>query len=543
MSKANPGKYCWWKHGVIYHIYPRSFKDSNGDGIGDIRGIIQKIDYLSDLGITGIWLSPVYDTSNYDFGYDVKDYYKINPEFGTIADLEELLDACHQRGIRLIMDMILNHTSVEHEWFKESSSSRDHPMRDWYIWHKGKNGRKPNNWKSLFAGSAWQWHEASGEYYLHSFFAEQADLNWRNLELQKEFFKILEFWLNFGIDGFRFDVINLIAKDKKFRNNPGIFRFFFRKIPSYTRNRPASYRIVREIRKMIDTWPDRMMVGEIYTLPPGNPELAASYLGKINDGLHLTFNFALFFRFWNAKAYYKAIKKWISCVEKRNGWPCFVFSNHDLQRSINRFGTGTDKEQKAKVLAALLLTLKGTPFIYYGEEIGMQNTRFEKDEILDPLGKKLWPFYMGRDGARTPMRWNNTKYAGFSEVIPWLSIGQDLEKINLENQANSHGSIFHIYRRIIQLRKEYDSLRMGDWKPLIKGKNEIIAYFRNYRDQKLLVLLNFSGKEKSVDLFFHESMKVIFSTMFKQDYFIGDFIKLQPYECIIIEMIKDGAGK
>jgi alpha-glucosidase len=541
MSATKPEKYCWWKHGVIYHIYPRSFKDSNGDGIGDLRGIIEKIDYLSELGIEGIWLSPVYDSPNYDFGYDVRDYYQLNPEYGTMEDLRELLDVCHQKGIKLIMDMILNHTSIEHQWFKESSSSREHPKRDWYIWHMGKNGRRPNNWKSLFAGSAWQWHEDSGEYYLHSFLKEQADLNWRDPELQKEFFKILEFWLNFGIDGFRFDVINLIAKDKKFRSNPGIFEFF-RKKGIYTRNRPASYKIVREIRKILDAYPGSMSVGEIYTLPPGNPKLAASYLGKNNEGLHLTFNFALFFRFWNSRAYYKAIKKWIGCVEKRNGWPCFVFSNHDLLRSINRLGTGTDKEQKARVLAVLLLTIKGTPFIYYGEEIGMPNTRFEKDEILDPLGKKLWPFFMGRDGARTPMRWNNTKYGGFSKVFPWLPVGEDLERINLETQANIPGSIFHIYKRIIQIRKEYDSLSMGAWKPLIKGKNGIIAYFRLYRDQKLLVLLNFTGKERTIDLGIQEIKRVIFSTLPGLDNFTGGFIKLQAFQCAIIEMNKERSG-
>lgn len=535
MSETKPEKYCWWKHGVIYHIYPRSFKDSNGDGIGDLRGIIQKIDYLSELGIEAIWLSPIYDSPNYDFGYDVRDYYLLNPEYGTMEDLRELLDVCHQKGIKLIMDMILNHTSIEHQWFKESSSSMEHPKRDWYIWHNGKNGRRPNNWKSLFGGSAWQWHEFSGEYYLHSFLKEQADLNWRNPEVQNEFFKILEYWLVFGIDGFRFDVINLIVKDKKFRSNPGIFQFF-RKRGIYTRNRPASYKIVREIRKILDTYPGRMSVGEIYTLPPGNPKLAASYLGKNNDGLHLAFNFALFFRFWNAKAYFKAINKWITRVEKRNGWPCFVFSNHDLQRSINRLGTGTDKEEKAKVLAVLLLTVKGTPFIYYGEELGIPNTRFEKEEILDPLGKKLWPLYKGRDGARTPMRWNNQKYGGFSTASPWLPMGHDLQKINYESQVNTPESIFYVYKSLLELRKKYFSFSQGDWKPLIKGRNGIIAYFRTYGNEKLLILLNFSGKEKRLALGLYESKKVIFSTLPNLVYLTGGIIKLQAFQCAIIEM-------
>lgn len=534
-EEKNDG-WIWWKHGVIYHIYPRSFKDSNNDGVGDIQGIIEKLDYLSGLGIDAIWLSPIYDSPDFDFGYDVKNYRKIHPVFGKLEDFKLLLNQAHERGIRVIMDMILNHTSHLHPWFVESSSSKNNPKRDWYIWRDAKKGKTPNNWKSTFIGSAWEWHDDTKQYYLHSFLKEQPDLNWRNEELQKVFFEEIKYWLDIGVDGFRLDVINLIVKDKKFRDNPSIFRFIDRQEQLYTRNRPASYKIVRKLRKLLDQYKDKVSVGEIYSTPPGNPSIAASYLGRGNDALHLTFDFSLIFRRWNARSYYLAIRKWLQVIPKK-GWPCFVFSNHDLHRSINRFGTGANKEEKAKITATLLLTLKGTPFIYYGEEIGMHNVKIDRKDIMDPLGKRYWPFYSGRDSARTPMQWNPEDYAGFSNTKTWLPIDTNYQANNVLAQKDDPSSIFNVYKKLIGLRKEYEALKKGNWTPVSKGQNGVLSYYRDLKKERIKVALNFSNKSKIIQVSNSFEWKILFSTHRAENNMMSRKITLAPYEALIISKI------
>lgn len=530
---VTPNGWVWWKHGVIYHIYPRSFYDSNSDGIGDIEGVIQKLDYLADLGISAIWLSPIYDSPNHDFGYDVRDYRKIHPTFGTLNDFKKLLSEAHKRGIRIIMDMIMNHTSIHHPWFVESSSSKNNPKRDWYIWKNAKNGKAPNNWKSAFIGSAWEWHEESGQYYMHSFLKEQADLNWRNEEMEKAFFKEIKYWLDLGVDGLRLDVVNLIIKDKKFRDNPPVFRFINRQVQLYTRNRPASYKIVRKLRKLLDKYEDKMAVGEIYTTPPGSPDVAASYLGKGDDALHLTFDFSLIFRRWNARSYYLAIRRWMNFIPKK-GWPCFVFSNHDLHRSINRLGVGANKNEKAKITATLLLTMKGTPFIYYGEEIGMPNVKIDRKDIMDPLGKRYWPIYSGRDSARTPMRWTSEANAGFSKVRPWLPIGDDYEEVNVEQQKAEADSIFKVYKRLMKLRNENEILQKGKWVPVLKGQKGVLAYYRDFKKERILVALNFTAKTKNIYANNGSIWKVLFSTHRDENDFLCRKTELEPYEALVL---------
>ena len=524
--------WIWWKHGVIYHIYPRSYMDSNGDGIGDLQGIINKLDYLSDLGVDGIWLSPVYLSPKVDFGYDVSDYRTIDPIYGTLDDFRNLIDKAHGHGIRVITDMVLNHTSDRHPWFLESGSSKYNAKRHWYIWREGYKGGPPNNWKSAVGGSAWELDERTGQYYYHSFFKEQPDLNWRNPVLPAVFFEEMKFWLEFGVDGFRLDVINLIAKDKKFRDNPYLFGLPFVQRHIFTRNRRKSYRIVRELRIRSDQYENRVLVGEIYTTPPGDSGIAASYLAD-GKGIHMAFDFSLIFRSWSARSYFNCIRNWYSNIPEQ-GWPCNVLSNHDLFRSIDRFPWRRHKVEKAKVAAALLLTIKGTPFIYYGEEIGMRNTRVRYRDIQDPLGKRFWPFFSGRDKARTPMQWNSDEHAGFTSGKPWLPLHTDARQQNIECQEKNHDSLLNLYRVLIKMRRDHHALQQGRWVPLIAGHKGILAYARIHFEERIVVILNFTARKKRIFLPEHSFGSVLFSTHrnIEEVYYFQDH-RICPFEVSI----------
>jgi alpha-glucosidase len=511
MYKIEIENRIWWKHGVVYHIYVRSFADSNHDGIGDIPGIIGKLNYLADLGVDAIWLSPVFASPNVDFGYDVSDFNSISPDYGTMDDFIQLVNEAHNLGIRIILDIIMNHTSDQHPWFTESRSSLTNPKRDWYIWQDGKSGNLPNNWKSATGGSAWKFDPLTNQYYLHSFFEEQPDLNWRNQQLSDAFFGIFQFWLDLGVDGFRLDVVNFIVKDKKFRDNPVFPMFPFLQQPVYTRNRSRSFKIVKDLRKLMDGYEDKMTVGEIYVMPPGDPEAAVSYLGKGDNSLNLAFDFSLMFKPWNAHQYINTINNYQKQIPKQ-GWPCHVLSNHDLFRSINRFPFTRNKTEKAKVAAVLLLTLRGTPFIYYGEEIGMPNSRIPQHAIRDSLGKRYWPFFTGRDKARTPMQWNDGLNAGFSDVKPWLPVDNSYHTTNVENESLDERSLFQVYKKMIQLRKKHPALQMGRWVPLLNGKNGVACLLRFLKDERIIILLNFTGNTIKLDLQEHLFGEVLFST-------------------------------
>jgi len=418
--------------------------------------------------------------------------------FGTMNDFRELLEAAHERGIRIIMDLVMNHTSNLHPWFIESLC-KDNPERDWYIWRKGNNGNPPNNWKTVFGGSAWEYDHRSDEYYLHTFFREQPDLNWRNEELRETFFSGIRYWLDLGVDGFRVDVINLIGKDRHFRNSPLPFGIPLLQKMRYSVNRPESFMIARELRRVLDDYPERMSVAEVYSLPPGDPAVAASYLQSGDDAVHMAFDFSLMLRSWNARSYYKSIMKWYSLIPEK-GWPCHVLSNHDLYRHLDRFSFRRNKEKKAKVAAMLQLTLKGTPFLYYGDELGMRNARLGKDEIVDPLGKLFWPFFKGRDRGRSPMQWSSEPHAGFSTCRPWLPVNDDYHWLNVRSQEKDENSFLHFYRKLIRLRKNHDALSKGEWIPLINGTRDILAYMRTIKNEKILVLLNFSDKKRRIRL-------------------------------------------
>ena len=538
MSKQTAEPRIWWKHGVIYHIYPRSFQDSNGDGIGDIRGIIRRLGYLRDLGIDGIWISPIFKSPMVDFGYDVADYREIDPVFGTMNDFLELVARAHDAGIRIILDLILNHTSDQHPWFIESASSFSNPKRNWYIWKNPVRGGPPNNWKSAVGGSAWKLHKPSGQYYMHSFFEEQPDLNWRDPDLPAVFFDDMKFWLDLGVDGFRLDVINMIAKDKKFRNNP-----VFMGIPAFqkhifTRNRKRSITIVSHIRELLDRYDSKVSIGEIYTHPPGDARTVSRYLAKGKDGLHLAFDFSLMFSTWSAHSYYKIIQTWYNSIPA-GGWPCNVLSNHDLFRSINRIPWGKNREEKARVSATLLLTLMGTPFIYYGEEIGMHNTPISKSRIRDPLGKKFWPLFTGRDKARTPMQWLPEPKGGFTGGDPWLPLNKDTMVRNVKAQEGEMSSLLTLYRNLIKVRKTSEAIQRGSWIPINNGRDGILAYFRKTENERVLVILNFRDRRGVFSLPENTCGKVLISTHHVPEEFIYfQNMQISPFEATVLLVIE-----
>ncbi len=534
MSNPTEGE-DWWKSAVIYQIYPASFNDSDGDGFGDLRGIVQKLDYLTWLGVDAIWLSPIFQSPMFDMGYDVSEYLAIHPSFGNLEDFKELVSEAHKRKIRIILDLVLNHTSIEHPWFQESRLSENNPKRDWYIWRNGPTLRKPNNWKSLYGGSGWTYDKATRQYYFHTFFRQQPDLNWRNPELRSYFFSVMRFWLDLGIDGFRLDAINVLVKDPEFRDaQPSLLAQLLGKENYVTRNQPETYQIILELREVADEYKGIMLVGEIYTLPPGNHRLVASYLTNTVNLLHLAFNFSLIFSRWSAKRFSSIIGKWMDSIPVE-AWPCNVLSNHDLNRSIGSDWLKSSSDDKAKVMATLLLTLKGTPFIYYGEEIAMRNAWIPKRKIKDPLGKRFWPIYQGRDCSRTPMRWNNSKNEGFSTGEPWLPVYSDNTERNVLNQMNYNNSILLFYHKLLALRKSSLCLLYGEWNAcIIDGKN-VLAYYRYTLEEKILIILNFSNRQRHIHLKDELDGCILISTHRRADEQIkATFIVLFPYESTVI---------
>jgi len=535
-------EFLWWKHGIIYQIYPRSFCDSNGDGIGDIPGIISRLDYLQELGVDGIWLSPIYESPMHDFGYDISNYRAIDPVFGTRKDFLTLVKEAHRRKIHVVMDMVLNHTSHLHPWFLESRSSRDNPKRDWYIWHDGKKGRRPNNWMAAFGGHAWDWDEATAQYYLHLFLKEQPDLNWRNPDMKKAMFGDIRYWLDLGVDGFRLDVINYIVKDRLFRNNP---YWLHRTNPrrhdmqrhAYDRNQPETHEILKEFRRLLNEYGETMSVGEIY---PNEgvmePETSAEYLGSGEDELHLTFDFSPIYARFRADDFRNLLRRWYNAIPEK-GWPCHVLSNHDQSRSMTRLARGS--KEKALVLAALHLTQRGTPFVYYGEEIGMRDGKIRRRDLVDPVGRKYWPFHPGRDRGRTPMQWNTGINGGFSSGKPWLPVNGDSERINVQAQQNDEGSLLRAYRRLIALRRENEALYAGAWSDIDAGR-DILAYYRSGKSDRFFIALNFSGKERALAAREPSAWESAFAT----HRHTGERVSpssyiMKPFEVLILKQIPD----
>lgn len=535
-------EFKWWQNAVVYQLYPRSFLDSNEDGIGDIKGIIKKLDYLNDgsensLGIDAIWLNPIYPSPQFDFGYDIMDYEAIDPRYGTMEDFELLLKEAHKRKIRIVMDIVPSVTSHLHPWFIESRSGRNNPKREWYIWRDSPaTGRYPNNWLGMFGGRAWEWDEKTRQFYYHNSLPEQPDLNWKNPEVAKAILSCMEFWFKKGVDGFRIDVLNFSHKDDQFRNNPhclGIRPYDMQK-HIYDRNRPEAVEVGRMMRRLADSYGGRMLVAEIFI---DDPVEAAKYYGENGDGLNMVFNFSFAYSKFSAEGFRSRIEKW-DALTGTMGWPCWFLSNHDISRHITRYAEGRWTVQKAKTAAAMLLTLRGTPFLYMGEEIGMQDVKIKRSELMDPVGKHYWPFNRGRDRSRTPMQWSEDTYAGFSNTKPWLPVHKNYPYVNVAREDVDCSSLLNWYRKLIWLRKKYTALASGKFTFCDFVPKGILAYIREKDDTKILVAHNMTRDKKTVA--FDSFLKQKYATGLIESYNEGtgqiplDEVVLKPYGTYII---------
>ena len=480
---------AWWQTAVIYQIYPRSFQDGNGDGVGDLRGIRQRLPYLSDLGVDAIWISPIFPSPMADHGYDISDYTGIDPLFGTRDEFDALLAAAHARGLKVLLDLVPNHTSDRHPWFRESGSSRARARRDWYIWRDpARDGGPPTNWRSAFGGSAWQLDEGTGQYYYHAFLPAQPDLNWRNPAVRAAIHEVMRFWLRRGVDGFRVDVIWHLLKDDQFRDNPPNPAFQSGQppdhavIPVHTTDLPEVHDAIAGLRRVLDEFPDRVLIGEIY-LPI---ERLVTYYGRDLEGAHMPFNFALLEAPWRARDLAKLIDDYEAALPP-GGWPNWVLGNHDRPRIAGRVGP-----EQARIAAMLLLTLRGTPTIYYGDEIGMPQVPIPADRVCDPLERNLPGIGCGRDGARTPMQWDATPHAGFSPVEPWLPVAPGHATDNVEHERLDPTSTYNLYRRLIAVRRRSPSLQVGAYRPIV-ASGDMLLFVREHGSERTLVGLNLGG--------------------------------------------------
>ncbi len=484
----------WWQDGVIYQVYPRSFQDSNGDGIGDLPGIESRLDYLVELGVDAVWISPFYPSPMADFGYDVADYTGVDPIFGTLDDFDRLIAAAHARGLKLILDFVPNHSSDQHPWFLESRSSRDNPKRDWYLWRDAKaDGGYPNNWMSNFGGPGWSWDEKTGQFYYHSFLKEQPDLNWHNPEVRAAIYDAMRFWLGKGVDGFRMDVLWLLIKDDRFRDNlpnpewtPGASSFWS-VLPTYTADQPETHAIVAEMRGVLEEYKDRVLIGEIY-LPLRE---LVRYYGEELKGAQMPFNFRLIQTEWNADRIAELIREYENELPL-GAWPNWVMGNHDQPRVASRIGAA-----QARAAAMLLLTLRGTPTVYYGEELGMTNGRIPPELVQDPAEKNQPGIGMGRDPERTSMLWDGSTNAGFTTGTPWLPVNADSAQTNVATQSADAGSMLALYRRLLDLRRKHPALHAGAVDE-VRTQKGVLCYVRGSGAEQFQVLLNLTNDIQTV---------------------------------------------
>lgn len=545
----------WWKNTTVYQVYPRSFADSNGDGIGDLRGIIDKLDYLSDLGVETLWISPFFQSPQADFGYDISDHFSIAPEYGSLEDCRELIRAVHARGMKIVLDMVLNHTSIAHPWFVASRASKTSPKRDWYIWREGrKPGGKapPNNWRSMLGGSGWHYDEATGEWYFASFLGFQPDLNYRNPEVKAAMLDVVRHWLREGADGLRLDIFNAIFKDASFADNP----FSFRAVPSednphgyfqrhhHTIDHPDTIAFARELRAVVDELddPPRFLVGEVF----GDAKTLRSYCGEAADGLHLVFLFKTLKAKLTARRMGALIREFEAAFPEPFS-PTYVFGNHDRPRLALRLDSHRDK---AKLLAALQLTVRGVPFVYYGEEIGMENHDLPLHEGLDPVAARFryFPQWMvgfmrghgillNRDECRAPMQWDDGPNAGFTapDVKPWLPVHPRSHSANVASQENDPGSLLSCYRSLFALRRELEPLRVGalSWPDDAPSADDVLTFRRSTDGQSVDVMLNFSKKARVLDLSRHAG-RSMFSNRRGERGKAPSELSLAGYEAVVI---------
>ena len=503
---------AWWRSAVIYEIYPRSFQDSNGDGIGDLDGIIQRLDYLVKLGVNAIWVAPIYRSPMADFGYDVADYCDLDPIFGAMEDFDRLLTEAHRRNLKVILDFVPNHSSDQHPWFIESRSSRESAKRDWYLWRD-----EPNNWMGNFGGSGWEWDVGTNQYYYHSFLKEQPDLNWRNPAVRTAMYDALRFWLNKGVDGFRVDVMWLLIKDDQYRDNP------LDNLPVYNSDRPEVHEVVAEMRAVIDSYSERVLIGEIY-LPLKNLMI---YYGQNLSGANLPFNFLLLQSPWNAQAVGEIISEYMSMLPSE-AWPNWVLGNHDNPRIATRVGLS-----QVGIAAMLLFTLPGTLTLYYGDEIGMANALIPPEEIQDPAEKRQPGIGMGRDPERTPMTWDGSETAGFTRGRPWLPLVADHRVVNVEAEEADRASILNLYRKLIALRRAYPILVGGELRS-ITSSGDLLSYERAAGNERLMIFLNFGESPIRVNA---ESGSVLAGTPSRRGADrVDSFVELKGSEGLVVKV-------
>ncbi len=523
----------WWQTGVIYQIYPRSFLDSNGDGIGDLPGITSKLDYLCWLGVDALWLSPIYPSPMADFGYDISDYTGIHPLFGTLSDFDALLEQAHTRNLKVILDFVPNHSSDEHPWFQQSRKSRMNEKRDWYIWRDpSPNGGPPNNWTSIFGGSAWQFDELTGQYYLHMFDVKQPDLNWRNPNVRQAMYDVLHFWLERGVDGFRIDVLARLLKDESLRDNPMNPNWKpgdspnFRQISRYTQDLPGIHEIVQEMRTIADRYDERVLIGEIY-LPV---KRVVKYYGEQLDEIHLPFNFQLVTTSnWEAGAIRRMVDTYETALPP-SAWPNWVLGNHDRPRIASRVG-----RDQARTAQMLLLTLRGTPTCYYGEELGMLDVPIPQEFIYDPQGKE-YPAH-SRDPERTPMQWDGSAHAGFCapNVMPWLPIADDSMIYNVADEQDDPRSFLMLTQRLLRLRRASPALTLGSYQSVEQDNVHCFMYLRQYEDQCCVVILNFSAQEQVVAVPEYDQGAIVLSTYVDREGLIElSEVHLRSYEGLLV---------
>ena len=549
----------WWKESVVYQIYPRSFKDSNGDGIGDINGITEKLDYLKELGIDVIWLSPVYQSPNDDNGYDISDYQAIMEEFGTMEDFDRMLAEAHKRGIRIVMDLVVNHTSDEHAWFVESKKSRENPYRDYYIWREGKDGKEPNNWGSVFNGSAWVYDETTDMYYLHLFSKKQPDLNWDNPKVREEVFSMMNWWCEKGIDGFRMDVISMISKVEGLPDGK-VQGGLYGDASPYVQNGPHVHEYLQEMNKEVLSKYDLLTVGECAGVTIEEAKKYASNkgteLGMVFQFEHMDLDQGEFSKWSDKKVKLTALKenltKWQNELEGK-AWNSLFWCNHDQPRVVSRFGNDSKeyREVSAKMLATCLHLMQGTPYVYQGEELGMTNVPFASGDefkdiesinayheyvesgLINKEDMMRYLCYKSRDNARTPMQWNDQKNAGFTTGTPWIKVNPNYVEINAEEEVKRADSVFSYYKKLIALRHQEEVIVYGHYELLLPESEELYVYTRELNEEKLLVICNFTDKEVSYavpDEFVGK--EILISNYEEQE--IKQELSLKPYEAIVI---------
>jgi alpha-glucosidase len=531
----------WWQHAVFYEVYPRSFADSNNDGIGDLKGITSKLDYLKDLGVDAIWITPCFPSPQVDFGYDVSDYEAIDPMYGTMEDFDRLVAEGKKRNIKVILDFVVNHTSDQHKWFVDSKSSRTAEHRDWYIWRDGKApNQPPNNWTSIFGGPAWELDAKTSQYYYHYFYIQQPDLNWRNPAVKQAMLDATRFWYKRGVAGFRLDAVDTLFEDPNLADNPvlpGTDKFGMPNTNEiHNKKLPEVHEALRDLRKVADE-NNAVLIGETWTKDVSELK---DYYGEHNNELQMPMDLMMTgFKKLSAAEY----RSHINAVESAGGWPVFVITNHDITRSYTRYADGAHNDDIAKMMAALYLTLRGTAIMYYGEEIGMENNDPKrKEDVKDPEGRAGWPKEIGRDGERTPMQWSGGANAGFSKAKPWLPVPPSYKTHNVASEMKDEASVLSFYRQLLALRHKEPALLEGNYLPVNPDDPNVLTYIRKYKDEAILVMLNMSDSDQKVQFdlsplgFAAPKMSVLLTSFHKPLAGGGDALPMEPYSVLIAKI-------